>query len=89
MAIEKAVSEDADVVLATDPDADRVGVAIKNTEGEFVLLSGNQTASILIYYLLTKWSEKGKLTGNEFVVKTIVTTELLKEIAGRFHVEIF
>ena len=89
MAIAKAKYENADLVMASDPDADRVGVAVRNREGEFVLLNGNQTAALLFYYILTKWKEKGKLTGNEFVVKTIVTSELLKDIADSFEVESF
>jgi len=89
MAIEKAIQTDASLVLATDPDADRLGVAIKDNDGNYLLLNGNQTAAILIHYLLTLWKQKGKLTGNEYVVKTIVTTELLSEIAGRFGVEIY
>ncbi|HOY32642.1 MAG TPA: phospho-sugar mutase [Bacteroidales bacterium] len=89
MAIEKAKEVNAELVLATDPDADRVGVAIKNQRGEFVLLNGNQTASLLIYYLLNQWKNLGKLKGKEFIVKTIVTSELLAEIAGKFGVEYF
>jgi phosphoglucomutase len=89
MAIRKAIAENADLVLATDPDADRVGIAVRNTRGEFVLLNGNQTASVLIYYILRKWTENGKLSGNEFIVKTIVTSELLALIAEKFKVECF
>jgi phosphoglucomutase len=89
MAIAKAKYEDADLVMATDPDSDRVGIAVRNKEGEFVLLNGNQTAALLFYYILTKWKENHKLTGNEFIVKTIVTTELLSDIAHSFDVESF
>ncbi len=89
MAIDKAKQTGADLVLATDPDADRVGVAVRNSENEFVLLNGNETASVLVYYVLRKWSENKKLTGKEFIVKTIVTTELLKEIADFYKVECF
>ena len=89
MAIAKAKYENADLVMASDPDSDRVGVAVRNKDGEFVLLNGNQTAALLFYYILTKWKENGKLTGNEFVVKTIVTSELLKDIADSFEVESF
>ena len=81
LALLQAKAQNADLVLATDPDADRVGVAVKNHHGEFVLLNGNQTASVLIYYLISKWKENGKLTGKEYIVKTIVTSELLKDIA--------
>ena len=87
LAVKKAQEINADLVLATDPDADRVGVAVKNEKGEFILLNGNQAASVFLYYLLTRWHELGKLTGKEFVVKTIVTTELLFEIAKKFNVD--
>ena len=87
LAVKKAQEIKADLVLATDPDADRVGVAVKNEKGEFVLLNGNQAASVFLYYLLTRWNELGKLTGKEFVVKTIVTTELLFEIAKKYNVD--
>ncbi len=86
MAIAKAKKIDANLVMATDPDGDRVGIAVKNGDG-FLLLNGNQTASLLINYLLTKWKENGKLTGNEFIVKTIVTSELLTDIANKNGVE--
>ncbi len=86
LAIKKAEETDSDIVMATDPDADRVGIAVRNNRGSFVILNGNQAASLLIYYLLTRWSEKKKLTGNEFIVKTIVTTELLATIARHYHV---
>jgi len=81
LALNKAKEIDADLVLATDPDADRVGIAVKNNDGEFVLLNGNQTGSLLINYLLTAWQEKGKLDGNQYIVKTVVTTNLVEEIA--------
>lgn len=89
MAIQKAEATQADLVMATDPDADRVGVAVRDYRGDFVILNGNQAASLLIYYLLSKWSEKKKLTGKEYIVKTIVTTELLVAIANRFRVDYF
>jgi len=81
LALKKAEQIDADLVLATDPDADRVGIAVKNNDGEFVLLNGNQTGSLLINYLLSAWEEKGKLTGDQYIVKTIVTTNLIDAIA--------
>ena len=81
LALKKAQETDADLVLATDPDADRVGIAVKNTENEFILLNGNQTGTMLINYLLTAWEERGKLTGKEYIVKTIVTTNLIDAIA--------
>lgn len=89
MAIEKAKAMKADIVLATDPDADRVGVAVRDDNGEFLLLNGNQTASILTYYILTRWEELGKLTGKEFIVKTIVTSDLLLQIANKFNVKTY
>ena len=89
MAIEKAKAMKADIVLATDPDADRVGLAVRDDNGDFLLLNGNQTASILTYYILTRWEELGKLTGKEFIVKTIVTSELLLKIANSFKVKTY
>lgn len=89
MALEKGKEVDADIVMATDPDGDRVGIAIKNADNEFELLNGNQTGSMLIYYLLTRWSELKKYTGKEFIVKTIVTTELINKIAESFEVQSF
>ena len=89
MAIEKAKRVNADVVLATDPDADRVGIAVRDNNGEFVLLNGNQTAALLTYYILARWNESGKFTGKEYIVKTIVTTELLIDIANKYNVKSF
>ncbi|MCC8426719.1 phospho-sugar mutase [Mucilaginibacter sp. UR6-11] len=89
LALKKAAEIDADLVLATDPDADRVGVAVKNTNNEFVLLNGNQTGSLLINYLLTAWEEKGKLTGKEYIVKTIVTSNLIEAIATAKKVKFY
>ena len=89
LAVKKAQEVDADLVLASDPDADRMGMAVKNAQGEFVLLNGNQIASIFIYYILTRYEELNKYTGKEFVVKTIVTTELIKKIADFYNVECY
>lgn len=89
LALKKAQEVDADLVLATDPDADRVGIAVKNTDNEFILLNGNQTGSMLINYLLTAWEEKGKLTGKEYIVKTIVTSNLIEAIAKAKNVKYF
>jgi len=89
MAIEKARQVNASLVLATDPDADRVGVAVLNDKNEFILLNGNQTATILLYYLLTQWKAKGKLTGKEFTIKTVVTSEILRDISVKAGVEYF
>jgi phosphoglucomutase len=89
MALEKAEESDADLVMGTDPDADRVGIAVKDLQGRFVLLNGNQAASLLLYYLLKRLEETGGLKGKEYIVKTIVTTELLSDIASRFGVECY
>ncbi len=83
LAIKKAKETDADIVLASDPDADRIGVAMKDDNNEWILVNGNQTALLLTYYMITRWKEKGMITGNEFFVKTIVSTELLKEVAEK------
>jgi phosphoglucomutase len=89
MAVDKAIETGADLVMASDPDADRVGAAVRNEQGEFVLLNGNQTLMIYLYYLITRWRELGKLKGNEYVVKTIVSTELVKTIAKKNGVKLF
>lgn len=87
MAIEKAKKIKADIVMGTDPDGDRLGIVVRQKNGEYLLLNGNQTASILIYYLLEEWQKKGKLKGKEYIVKTIVTTELLSVIANHYNVK--
>lgn len=84
--LQKAADIDADIVMATDPDADRVGIAVKNHKGTFELLNGNQTGSLLMYYVLLRWSELNKFKGDEYVVKTIVTTDLMDKIAASFNV---
>ena len=89
MAVEKAKEMDAELVMASDPDADRVGAAVKNDKGEWVLLNGNQTALMFVYYMITRWKELGKIQGKEYIVKTIVTTETIKTIAERNGVEIY
>ena len=89
MAIKLAEEIHADLVMATDPDADRVGIAIRNHKNEMILLNGNQTAALLFYYILNRWQGMGKLTGNEFIVSTIVTTKLLSVIAASYGVEYF
>ena len=89
LAIKKAKEVDAELVMATDPDADRVGIAIKDQAGNLRLLDGNQTATLLIFYLVSQWAEKGKLTGKEYICKTIVTTDLLNVIADKFNVKHF
>lgn len=87
MAIDLAKRIDADIVMASDPDADRVGMACKNSDGEWVLVNGNQTCMIFLYYIIKNRIAMGKMKGNEFVVKTIVTTELIKAIADKNNVE--
>jgi phosphoglucomutase len=89
MALEKAEKTGADLVMGTDPDADRVGIAVRNDRQELVLLNGNQTGALLIYYLVYKWKELGLLTGQEYIVKTIVTSELMAAIARKSGVEVF
>ena len=89
MAVDKAKEVDADIVMASDPDADRVGIAVKNDKGEWILVNGNQTAMMLVYYLVKRWSELGKITGKEYLVKTIVTTELIATMAKKFNVPYF
>lgn len=86
LALKKAKDTDADLVLATDPDADRVGIAVKNHNGEFELLNGNQTGSLLINYMLSAWEKEGKFTGKEYIVKTIVTSYLMDKIAAAKNV---
>jgi len=87
MALEKAREVDADLVMATDPDGDRLGVGIKDDKGEYILLNGNQCAGILTWYVLEQMQQQGKLQGREYIVKTIVTTDLLSEIAADYQVE--
>jgi phosphoglucomutase len=89
MAVDLAKEIDADIVFASDPDADRVGVAVKRPDGEWMLLNGNQTMSVLFYYIVKQWQEKKMLTGNEFMVKTIVTSELPADIATRAGIKIY
>jgi phosphoglucomutase len=89
MALAKAKEVDADLVMATDPDADRVGIAVKNDKGEFVLLNGNQAACLLIKYMLEAWQKAGKLDGNQYVVKTVVTSYMIDKIAASKNVECF
>ena len=86
MALKKADQVGADLVMATDPDADRVGIAVRDDSGKLILMNGNQTAALLTYYLLSQWSEKGKLTGKEYIVKTVVTTELIADMANHYRV---
>ena len=89
MAIAKAKEVDADLVMASDPDADRIGCVIRDNSGEYVLINGNQIAMILLYYLMSRNTELGKLTGNEYIVKTIVTTETIKAIADANNIKMY
>ena len=89
MAIKKAIETKADIVMASDPDGDRLGVAVKNNDGVFVILNGNQTAMLLTWYIIKKWKETGKLTGKEYIIKTIVTSETIKDIAVKNNIEYF
>ncbi len=89
MAIDLAAKEGADLVLATDPDSDRIGVALRNKKGEYVLLNGNQTLVLLMSYQLTRWAELGKLDGKQYVVKTIVTSQMANAVADYFKVKCY
>jgi phosphoglucomutase len=89
LALDLANELNADLVMATDPDADRVGAGARNHHGEFELLNGNQMASLIIYYLLNAWKDAGKLTGKEFVAKTIVTTDLIDRMCERYGVKCY
>ncbi len=89
MALDKAVTHNADIVMATDPDGDRLGVAIKDRSGEYVLLNGNQTGAILTWYITGQMKEKNMLKGNEYIIKTIVTSGLLSRIAEKDGVECY
>ena len=89
LGLQQAQKENADILLATDPDADREALAVKKKNGEWILLNGNQTASLFTYYLLKRWSEEGRLNGNQYIIKTIVTTELVRKIAESFNVECY
>jgi phosphoglucomutase len=89
MAIEKADQTGADIVIATDPDADRMGIAVRDDEGKMVLFNGNQTASLMTYYILNRRKELGTLGPGKYVVKTIVTTELIREICEGFGIPVY
>ena len=89
MALALARKLNADVVMASDPDADRLGVACRDDKGELTLLNGNQTAMIFLYYIITQYTKLGKMTGKEYIVKTIVTTEVISRIAQKNNLEMF
>ena len=87
MAIDKANEINADLVIGTDPDADRIGIAVRNNQGEMQIMNGNQTASMMTWYLLNEWKKQDKLTGKEFICQTIVTTNLMNDIADAYNVD--
>ena len=89
LALKQAEHIQANLVMATDPDSDRVGIAVRDHQNQLILLNGNQTAALLLYYILRKWQENGKIRGREYIVKTIVTSELLRDIADKFNVPSF
>ena len=89
LALNKAKEIDAELVMATDPDADRIGIAVKDDQGEWMLFNGNMTGTLIINYMLKAWKEAGKLTGNEYIVKTVVTSYLIDRIAKSYGVECF
>lgn len=89
MALEKAAETNAELAIGTDPDSDRIGIVVRNNHGEFVLLNGNQIMLVLLYYILERKKALGQLTGNEFMVRTIVTTELAQTVVESFGVEMF
>ncbi len=89
LAVAQAKSIDADLVMATDPDADRVGIAVKDNKNEWILLNGNQTGSLLIYYMLNAWKEADKIDGKQFICKTIVTSYIIDAIAAKFGVKCY
>ena len=89
MAIAKAKEVGADLVMASDPDADRIGCVLRDAHGEYVLINGNQIVMILLNYIMTRNAELGRLTGNEYIVKTIVTTETIKSIADKNNIRMF
>ena len=89
MAVNLAKEIDADLVMASDPDADRLAIACKNKAGEWMIINGNQTCMMFLYYIITQYTKLGKMTGKEFVVKTIVTTEVIKNIAEKNNIKMY
>lgn len=89
LAVKRAIETDADLVMASDPDADRIGIAVKNDKGEWVLVNGNQIVMLMLNYIMTTYQERGLIKGNEFIVKTIVTTETIKTIAERNNIKMY
>lgn len=89
MAVKRAQETNAELVMASDPDADRIGIAVKNDKGEWVLVNGNQIVMLMLNYIMTAYQERGLIKGNEFIVKTIVTTETIKTIAERNNIKMY
>ena len=89
MAVKRAIETNAELVMASDPDADRIGIAVKNDKGEWVLVNGNQIVMLMLDYIMTTYKERGLIKGNEFIVKTIVTTETIKTIAERNNIKMY
>lgn len=89
MAVKRAIETNAELVMASDPDADRIGIAVKNDKGEWVLVNGNQIVMLMLNYIMTTYQERGLIKGNEFIVKTIVTTETIKTIAERNNIKMY
>ncbi len=89
MAIKRAIETNAELVMASDPDADRIGIAVKNDKGEWILVNGNQIVMLMLNYIMTTYQERGLIKGNEFIVKTIVTTETIKTIAERNNIKMY
>lgn len=87
MAVALADKVDADIVIGTDPDSDRLGVAVRNNEGVMTLLNGNQTMVLMTHFLLEQWKKEGKITGNEFIGSTIVSTPMMQELATAYNIE--
>lgn len=89
LAVKRAKETNAELVMASDPDADRIGIAVKNDKGEWILANGNQIVMLMLNYIMTTYQERGLLQGNEFIVKTIVTTETIKTIAERNNIKMY
>ena len=89
MAVKRAIETNAELVMASDPDADRIGIAVKNDKGEWILVNGNQIVMLMLNYIMTTYQERGLIKGNEFIVKTIVTTETIKTIAEHNNIKMY
>lgn len=89
MALDLGIKEKADIVLGTDPDSDRIAIGLPDDKGNYILLNGNQTCVLLTYYMCRRWSETGRIDGHQFIVKTIVTSEMMGEVAKSFGVKYY